>query len=552
MASVYNLEPPPTAKCILHTTAGPLTLSLFAQQCPLACRSFLQHLLDGYYTSTSFHRLVPNFILQGGDPTGTGEGGESAFPAGATFKGGKDGRTEEIFESGGSFQLETHSRLKFNRRGLLAMSSEENGGQLFFTLGATPELQGKNTIFGRVEGETIYNLMKMGEAELEEVGGQSTERPLYPAKITGAEVLVNPFEGMVGRASGSKVAVGEDRVVKKVGKKGKKNKTLLSFGGEDGESEDSGEGSMMVKEKFNTKLVRDNGEASARSLKTGDPSLSNPTQKKSEKAARRRATQSPSPPRMVERNKALQLPLPNDEEPSRSPSISPEPTPVHTMTSTLEKTNAQIAELKASMKRNVQTGPIVESKTKTSLEQMIPENAMRGRKRKHRAGDEEETLIFLNTFRTKLEKAAPEKYSTQSLAAPATEVGEESTKTASKLIDHKLILADNNSDEAELCDLHFIANCQSCKSWEEDHGTHAEDVEGNGEEWMSHALSFEKDRLGKDLTWKKKNEEEMVVIDPREKAKDLREEARAKKLARMGKGALGPEWGRERNPRKAA
>ena len=94
------------------------------------------------------------------------------------------------------------------------MSSTENGGQFFLTLGPTPELQGKNTLFGRVEGDTVYNLMKMGEADLED--GEGSERPMYPTKITGAEVLVNPFEDMLKRNSGSKVATIEGRGEKKV------------------------------------------------------------------------------------------------------------------------------------------------------------------------------------------------------------------------------------------------------------------------------------------------------------------------------------------------
>src|SRR5438045_5912292 len=80
---------------------------------------------------------------------------------------------------------------------------------------------------------------------------------------------------------------------------------------------------------------------------------------------------------------------------------------------------------------------------------------------------------------------------------------------------------DGRDDEAALCDLHFIADCQSCSNWDR----HRESIEGGDDEdedkddtdWMTHALSFAKDRLGKDLTWKRKNEEELVVIDPRER-----------------------------------
>ena len=75
-------------------------------------------------------------------------------------------------------------------------------------------------------------------------------------------------------------------------------------------------------------------------------------------------------------------------------------------------------------------------------------------------------------------------------------------------------------DEATICDLHFIANCQSCSKWDQD-GAKEEDEDLGGTGWMSHKLSFAKDRLGKDLEWKRKNEEELVVIDPREREKDL-------------------------------
>lgn len=51
---------------------------------PLACRNFVQHCLDGYYDNTIFHRMIPGFMIQGGDPTGTGAGGESIY--GEPFK----------------------------------------------------------------------------------------------------------------------------------------------------------------------------------------------------------------------------------------------------------------------------------------------------------------------------------------------------------------------------------------------------------------------------------------------------------------------------------
>ena len=521
MSAVYNLEPPPTAKVLLTTTAGDLLLELFAKQTPLASRNFLQHCLDGYYDGTLFHRLVPGFIIQGGDPTNTGDGGESVYPGGAHFED------------------EFHSRLKYTRRGLLGMANDgtkgSNGSQFFLTLGETRELEGRNTLFGRVVGDTIYNLMKMGEAELQTGGG--SERPIYPTKITGAEILLNPFEDMVRREVKARADVGQEREVKKKGKK-KGGKVLLSFGGEEGE--DGMEQPVLKKEKFNTKLVSDTGNARPKVMVNG---ASKPAERGSEKRRiRQRLSQSKTPPHRIEPNKEMQLPLPNDEEPSRSPSSSPEPAQVGKVSSLLDRTNAQIADLKASMKRNVQMAPAADARKKSALEQMIPENSMRGRKRKHN-GDapvDKQTLDILNAFRAKLDQAPPE------IEPAKTHVAEEQGKQ-DEVNGHGKEETNNNDDddeEAELCDLHFIANCQSCRSWDNELSNKANALDDDNEGWMSHALSFEKDRLGKDLNWKKKNEEELVVIDPREKAKDIREEQRARKMARMGGSGA---WDRDRD-----
>jgi len=500
MSALYNLEPKPTGKVLLATTSGDLSLEIFAKQTPIASRNFIQRCLDGYYDNTIFHRLIPGFIIQGGDPTGTGHGGEAIYP-------------------GGTFEDEFHSRLKFNRRGLLGMANgggkNDNGSQFFLTLGETRELQDRHTMFGRIEGDTIYNLMKIGEADLEIIEG--SERPVYPTKVLGAEVLVNPFEDMIRREVKARAVVEERGKAKKKGKS-KGGKALLSFGGEEGE--EGVEESALKKERFNPKLVSaDGGPKPA---------------KGAEKPIRRRPSRSRSPPQMIKPNPELQLPIPNDEEASRSPSSSPEPEHVGKVSTLLDKTNAQIADLKASMKRNIQTAPAAERRKKSALEQMIPENAIRGRKRKHGANGEapadKEALAMLNAFKAKLERAPkeaePYKSPVRGDSSKQDPVNGHDTESANG----------NDSEEAALCDLHFIANCQSCQAWNQHVGGDAEAQDDDNEGWMSHSLSFEKDRLGKDLTWKQKGEDELMVIDPREKEKTIREEQRAKKLARMGGG----------------
>jgi hypothetical protein len=67
------------AQVLLKTTVGDIDIELWSKEAPKACRNFVQLSLEGYYNGTIFHRVVKDFIVQGGDPTGTGEGGESIY-----------------------------------------------------------------------------------------------------------------------------------------------------------------------------------------------------------------------------------------------------------------------------------------------------------------------------------------------------------------------------------------------------------------------------------------------------------------------------------------
>lgn len=216
MSNIYIQEPPTNGKVLLNTTVGDIDIELWSKEAPKACRNFVQLCMEGYYDGTIFHRVVRDFIVQGGDPTGTGSGGESIYDR--------------------PFKDEFHQRLRFVRRGLVAMANagpNDNGSQFFFTMGMTPELMNKHTIFGKVSGNTVYNMLKLQECE---VG--PNDRPLYPNKIQKTEILSNPFEDIIPRVT--KKSKRELELEKKPKSKSKatKNFKLLSFGEEAEEDEE--------------------------------------------------------------------------------------------------------------------------------------------------------------------------------------------------------------------------------------------------------------------------------------------------------------------------
>uniref|UniRef100_A0A182MB31 Spliceosome-associated protein CWC27 homolog n=1 Tax=Anopheles culicifacies TaxID=139723 RepID=A0A182MB31_9DIPT len=217
MSNIYIQEPPTAGKVLLKTTVGDIDIELWSKECPLACRNFIQLCLEGYYNGTIFHRVVKGFIVQGGDPNGDGTGGDSVY--------------------GHPFKDEFHSRLRYVRRGLVGMANSgknDNTSQFFFTLGPTPELQNQNTIFGKVAGDTIYNMLKLEEGEVYE-----NERPHFEHRIIRTDVLNNPFEDIVPRrlAETDKSKQDSENSKKKKKEKGVKNFGLLSFGDEAEEEE---------------------------------------------------------------------------------------------------------------------------------------------------------------------------------------------------------------------------------------------------------------------------------------------------------------------------
>ena len=152
---------------ILETTQGTIELKLFDTVAPKACKNFRTHAGNGYYDGVIFHRIIKDFMIQGGDPTGTGRGGESIW--------------------GKPFEDECKEDLAFDKPGLLAMANAgpgTNGSQFFITTIPTSWLNMKHTIFGEVvSGMEIVSA-------LEAVEKDSNDRPLEDQKI----ISIKPAE----------------------------------------------------------------------------------------------------------------------------------------------------------------------------------------------------------------------------------------------------------------------------------------------------------------------------------------------------------------------
>ena len=156
----------------LHTSAGDLDLELDADIAPRCCDNFLALCRRKYYDGTRFHRVIRNFMAQGGDPTGTGRGGDSCW--------------------GGAFKCELDSRLRHAGRGVLSMANagrDTNRSQFFLTFKSAPHLDNKHSVFGRVVGEGSEATLRAIELV---PTADADDAPLEPVTIVRAAVLQDP------------------------------------------------------------------------------------------------------------------------------------------------------------------------------------------------------------------------------------------------------------------------------------------------------------------------------------------------------------------------
>lgn len=149
----------------LTTTQGKIVFKLFPEIAPKTVENFTTHVANGYYDGIIFHRIIEGFMIQGGDPTGSGRGGESIW--------------------GRPFEDEFHEDFEFDVPGLLAMANagpRTNGSQFFITTVPTPWLNRRHTIFGKVvEGMDVVT-------RLEQVDTDAYDRPAEDQVILNAKI----------------------------------------------------------------------------------------------------------------------------------------------------------------------------------------------------------------------------------------------------------------------------------------------------------------------------------------------------------------------------
>ena len=145
----------------IKTNKGVIVIDLIPDKAPLTVTSFVNLALRKYYDGLTFHRVLANFMIQGGDPTGTGSGGP-----------------------GYKFKNECVPELKFDRPGYLAMANagpDTNGSQFFITHTPQPSLNGGYTIFGRVkEGQDVVNAIQKGD-KIESIEVKGDYQALFDA-----------------------------------------------------------------------------------------------------------------------------------------------------------------------------------------------------------------------------------------------------------------------------------------------------------------------------------------------------------------------------------
>ncbi|MFO7667099.1 MAG: peptidylprolyl isomerase [Desulfobacterales bacterium] len=139
-----EIDPDKIYKAVIETSKGSIELELYPQHAPKTVNNFVFLAGEGFYDDTSFHRVIGNFMIQGGDPTGTGRGGP-----------------------GYRFEDELKGNPLVHDKKVISMANagpDTNGSQFFITHSPQPHLNGKHTVFGKVvNGQDVVDLIRQGD-----------------------------------------------------------------------------------------------------------------------------------------------------------------------------------------------------------------------------------------------------------------------------------------------------------------------------------------------------------------------------------------------------
>ncbi|KII87131.1 hypothetical protein PLICRDRAFT_55168 [Plicaturopsis crispa FD-325 SS-3] len=451
---------PTNGRVIIETTAGEIDIELWGKETPKTCRNFLALAMEGYYDGVIFHRIVPGFLVQTGDRTGTGGGGESFY--------------------GEPFEDEIHPRLRFAHRGLVAMANNgtknSNDSQFIITLDRADELHGKHTLFGRCIGDTIYNVMKIGEMEIDK-----NERPVYPPKIKNIRIIENPFDDIVPRITAAEKRAQQraredaqkEREEAERRKGAKKNVKLLSFGDDEGAAEEESE-PVVFKKKG---IVRPD------LVDTPLPTVPLPEVVQPRVAS---TSHEPKPDKPTKKKDKDEV----DITKIREKHAQEQAAGSNARKAEIEKMEASIRKLARRHDGDDDDEPRKKAKGPSALEAELARYA-KGRglhsKKGNRRKDEGDVLAALNSFRGKLKGSA---------------LGD-------------VTMGDADADEAE------EKEKEERPPGEEDPGMEVDDDAG----FLGHALHFPKD----DGEESRKAERDYEVIDPRARGAQAKEEERERK-----------------------
>lgn len=394
----------------------------------------------------------------------------------------------------------------------------QNESQFFFTFDATPELDRQNTLFGKIVGSTLFNMLKMEELEVDSV----TEKPLYPPKILSISIINNPFDDILPRITSEEKKAAElaeklKNETKKPKKKEKKRLNLLSFGAEEEELEEN-----LKESKINTKIK------SSHDLLTEDVHLSSKVSIDLEKEKKLEKNDKVKEKNDKEKEKSIAKDIKNENNDNK---IKQYKTIEEIKSEKMKNVQDEINKIKKefldkdkkkSSKENDKNDKKKKKRRGLELLQMEREKYMNNSKaiikknKKHKIShDEDETLELMLNFKKQLQDIT---YNENRLNKPKKE--------------HTVEI-----DEHGLCKLHNKKNCLSCQALFNEQNQkellgEISDEDNNSDEnnWLSHNLVFE-DQGSKDIF----KVDDYIVIDPREREKQAKKEYYYKKQDKVAK-----------------